>query len=261
MNIAVIVPSFRDDRILNAIRSIDALRRRSSNRWIIWIQDGGSSHHLLERILELLRPCDHLSSLTDRGIFDALNNALDFLPEEVDYVGWIGSDDVYDDLCDIRTLDSTLEDGPDILVAGTVYCRFGKVRRRFSYSRFWRLASQHGVQYPHFSTIVKRSFIGDERFDIRYSFSSDVDFFLRLNKKLPQVTVLPFVLTEMTEGGTSSKDLRRIIAANRQVFDIYKKHFGLLGAVLNTSLKATTKGSSRFSALLRTKQRPRILEC
>ena len=86
----IIVPSFKDPRILVTIASIRRFDDDDLTRIII--VDGGSDEELLGKIKALLNSDDILIAEPDKGIFDALNKGLRACTSE--FVGWLGSDDI-----------------------------------------------------------------------------------------------------------------------------------------------------------------------
>lgn len=237
--IGIIVPSFRDARIVHTIISIIMLD--PSNLTRIYIMDGGSPDELLNAIRGLLRPHDILVSERDAGIFDALNKGLDILAEP--YFGWLGSDDFYTGSVKFAEMVERFEkEQLDCVIFGTAFIDDFKVRRRTPAYRPSSFNYLIGRLVPHFSSFWRKETIGSRRFDLNFPSSSDQDFFLGLIlTKPPRSYCSPTVGTMMRLGGASTGGARRILRANLDTFKIYRHHRGMLLGLLGVGSKVASK--------------------
>ena len=230
MKLDIIIPSFRDARIIRTIASIRANTFYPQTRLLII--DGGSDEPLLAEIGQELRTSDILISEPDKGIFDALNKGLDHCTS--DFIYWLGSDDFINPDFDFQVALDQFEDDQVVGVVGkTYYFDEGGITRPLYYREYTLNSYKNGRHIPHFSSIWKRDFIGELRFDLQYWISSDYDFFFRLFERLKdrRVIALEDVLVYMQEGGNSSRDVKRQLEGVQQLREIHQKHTNFIGGI------------------------------
>jgi glycosyltransferase len=233
----ILVPSFRDPRILDTIAGCQRADTRGITRMVI--MDGGSAPDLVEAMGALLRPWDLLVSERDKGVFDALNKALD--ASAAPYVGWLGSDDLFHP--DFRfedALEAFGEGGVDGVVFGTLFTRGGRVVRAMRPRAMNAMRYRLGLHVPHFSSFWARDFIGTTRFPM--GLAADIEFFYDLVvTRRAQVRCLSKVSTLMADGGESNAGLARILKTNRLALGYYRRHQGALLSLLAVALKLASK--------------------
>lgn len=237
--IGIIVPSFRDARIVHTILSIVKLDPANLTR--IYILDGGSPQSLLSTISELLRPHDVLISEPDAGIFDALNKGLDMVSEP--YFGWLGSDDFYTAAVNFADIVNRFEAGQlDCVIFGTAFINNFRECRRTSARAPTRINYATGRLIPHFSSFWRTATVGSFRFDLAYPVAADMDFFIRLVRahRLRSCCV-DEVGTVMRLGGASTGGTKRILAANWDTFSIFSKYMGHPLAAIAVMAKLAVK--------------------
>ena len=229
--LSIIVPSFRDERILDTIASIRAFDDLGTVR--IVIIDGGSDGSLLDALRPLLTSDDILVSEPDKGIFDALNKGLDRV--ETPYMGWLGSDDLYTRSAKSSKVIAALE-SHDLYVMDLVLVRDGQIRRR---THSWPCSKglvRFGLLNPHYTTFGRSALLCKHRFRLDLT-GSDIDYFLRVFAEKPRVKHDPAVGMLMAEGGYSTGGYGKMVRSNGQLFDAYRTHSGRLGAAFALTLK------------------------
>ena len=233
--ISIIMPSFRDARILEAIASVRAFDDVGGVRIIVI--DGGSSPKMVDRIAAALDADDILVSEKDRGIFDALNKGLDQVTTP--YLGWLGSDDFMTG--DVMASDVvTALRNNDLFIASTVMFSEDRVLRK---THAWPAAhglARFGLHNPHYSTFGRTSLLGAERF-VHEDIAADIDYFLRIFARRPHIAHTDRVALLMAAGGFSNRSMDRVIKVNRRVFTIYRSHTGALAALAGIAIKAAYK--------------------
>lgn len=233
--ITIILPSFRDERIVDAISSIRAFDDLNTVR--IVIIDGASGESYLQKIRPLLRDGDVLTSEPDRGIFDALNKGLDLV--QTPYLGWLGSDDVYSSAAKSSNVLTALANH-DLYVMDLVHVRDGRIRRR---THSWPCSvglAQWGLHNPHYTTFGRSELLRKYRFRLDIH-GSDIDYFIRVFQDSPHVLRDPSIGMLMAEGGYSTAGYGRVAKANLQLFEAYRRARGPIGACCALMVKLSYK--------------------
>ena len=233
--LSVIIPSFRDPRLLQAIASVR--RFDDVDQAQIIVVDGGSDAALLDEVRKVLGPRDILISEPDEGIFDAMNKGLDAATG--DLIGWIGSDDIFSDNVKASEVIEALETA-DLFVGGTAMVDVNRVTRVFWLWQNPQRAAFFGFHNPHFSTFGHAGKLCSERFDI-HSPVSDIDYFLRIFAAKPKVHVDRRITTIMQIGGFSNGSIRKSFSLNAMAYRIYRNHVSAPQAVLATVFKVVPK--------------------
>lgn len=233
--ISIIMPSFRDARILDAIASVRAFDDIGAVR--IVVIDGGSPGDLVDRIADVLEDGDILVSERDRGIFDALNKGLS--RATTPFLGWLGSDDVMTGDVLASDVVRALSDA-DLFIASTMMFTEQRMLRK---THAWPAAhglARFGLHNPHYSTFGRAELLAAERF-VHDDIAADIDYFLRIFARRPRVTYTNRVALLMAAGGFSNNSLDRVVKVNRRVFAIYRDHGNLLAALAGVTIKAAYK--------------------
>jgi glycosyltransferase len=229
--LSIIIPSFRDPRILETIASVRVFDDLGTVRLVII--DGGSGDDLVEAIRERLNDDDILISEPDRGIFDALNKGLDRVTTPL--MGWIGSDDLYSVGAKSSKVVRALADH-DLYVMDLLVVRGSRVRRR---THSWPSAAglvKWGLHNPHYSTFGRSELLARYRFRLDL-LGSDICYFLEVFGNRPRVLHDPTVGVLMAEGGFSSAGYKKIARINRQLFQSYRRQGNAFTAAAALAMK------------------------
>lgn len=141
------------------------------------ILDGGSTDGTVELIRKYEQYITYWHSKPDRGIYDAMNNAVELSKGE--YILFLGADDA---MYDIDTIDKVIKfyNGFD-LISGGVFI----VDERTGYERYISSLNQEelekydGHMVPHQGLISKRKILKQFPFDTNYKVVADQKFFLQ----------------------------------------------------------------------------------
>jgi glycosyltransferase len=221
--IDIIVPSFKDLRIIRTIQSIRL--NKAADQLRIIIIDGGSDAAFIQQVSGYLRQQDILISERDKGIFDALNKGLDLA--NAAYLYWLGSDDFINPAYDFsEAIDKFEQDaGLDCICYKTVFFDKNGLTRSLHINKPDLASYRMGFHLPHFSTIWRRSSIGDIRFDLSYRISADYDFFFKVFESgTLKVESNPKILVFMQEGGNSTRGIKQQWKGFKDVSGIHLKH-------------------------------------
>lgn len=234
--LGIIIPSYNDPRILKAIESVRAFDDVGAVSIIL--MDGGSKPELVARMAAQLTPDDILVSEPDKGIFDALNKGLEACTTE--YIGWIGSDDMFSGHVPASEVIRTLETC-DLFVANTAHVQ-GDMVTRITHSRPSRhKLARFGLNNPHFSTFGRSALLKRERFplDLR---GADIEYFLRIFNYNPNVITTDKISTYMEAGGFSNSSYKAILKTNKELYGVYRRHIPAPLAALSLLIKLGYKG-------------------
>jgi glycosyltransferase involved in cell wall biosynthesis len=250
--ISIILPSFRDKRIIQAIASIRAFDDISTVR--ILVIDGGSDAELVESIKAALTPDDVLISEADKGIFDALNKGLNQVA--TDYVGWLGSDDLFTgDFLASEVVKQLAQN--DIFVSSLILFR-GERILRFTHARPSAFGlARFGLHNPHYATFGRAELFCKFRFEVE-NISADIEYFLKVFEQDPKVSFTSSVGVLQADGGFSTQSISHSVAVNLSVFAIYRKYMNVLFATASVFIKVFHKVLSLFYYKIRPTNWPEI---
>jgi len=233
--ISIILPSFRDNRILLAIKSIRMFDDVSAVRIIVI--DGGSDTTLVDEIRTALNNDDILVAEPDQGIFDALNKGLERV--NTPYVGWIGSDDLFTGEVLASEVIHTLRNH-DVFVASQ-YLVAGRRIRRLTQSFFaGHGLVRFGLHNPHYSTFGRAELFCKYKFALK-NISSDIGYFLNVFAEDIKIAYTNKIAMLQEEGGFSTQSKLRSIAINRSAYHHYREHNGPILSTICVFLKVGYK--------------------
>jgi glycosyltransferase len=243
--LAIVLPSYNDARIADAIASIRRFDDLDIVRLVII--DGGSRPEVVDLLRAAIRPGDILVSEPDKGIFDALNKGLDRVDTE--FMGWLGSDDLFTGQVKASDVVAALADH-DVFVSGLAMFRDDEVRRVFDARIVGFNLVRFGLHNPHYSTFGRSAAFTAHRFTLDHK-GSDIEYFLDVFAARPRIATTAQIGVAMREGGYSNQSSRRIADINRGLFPVYRRHVGAVGAVAALTIKLGWKVAGRFGTSFR----------
>jgi glycosyltransferase len=228
IDFSVVIPSFRDIRIIETIQSINQ-QSYPRERIEIVIVDGGSGRSFTDEVRRHLVAQDLLVSEPDHGIFDAINKGISRASGAVLFT--MGSDDKFACLDAVATFMECFKNpAVQYVCAGIAY-----TNQDWRPIRDWPanlptfMNFMLGRQVSHFGFACRpRVYRETGHFDLSHDFSADFDFFLRLSKRKLAGVKLARRLVLMKSGGISSKNLRNVRHGNAQMFRSGFSHYGML---------------------------------
>jgi len=246
LSLAIVIPSYKDPRIIRAIRSTRLFDDCGMVKLII--ADGGSSASLLADISAELGCRDVLVSEPDNGIFDGFNKGLE-LARGCDFIGWIGSDDFFSGQLKCSVVIENLREA-DLFIADVLHVADGFVRRRtpamVSALGLWRF----GLHNPHMGTFGRSDLLCSVRFKDTAP-ASDIDYFINVFKQAGKVRYSSTPVVYQTLGGFSNGSFRKMLRGNLDSYLIYREHFGVVRAIVAVIAKLTLKVLSGIPFYLR----------
>ena len=214
--------------ITRTLRSVSAQTYPNIQYLII---DGASKDNTLELVRELA-PEAEIYSERDKGIYDAMNKGLDRATG--DYVWYVNAGDALVSPTTVEDLvraTCTGDSLPDVLYGDTRLIDaeghdLGLRRLRPTHQLDWR-SFRSGMLVCHQAFVAKRSI--SPHYDLRYRFSADVDWCIRVLKEAKTTAFYPEPIALYLNEGTTTANHR---ASLIERFHVMRHHYGLVTTVL-----------------------------
>lgn len=214
--------------ITRTLRSVSAQTYPNIQYLII---DGASKDNTLELVRELA-PEAEIYSERDKGIYDAMNKGLDRATG--DYVWYVNAGDALASPTTVEDLVRATCAGdslPDVLYGDTRLIDaeghdLGLRRLRPPHQLDWR-SFRSGMLVCHQAFVAKRSI--SPHYDLRYRFSADVDWCIRVLKEAKTTAFYPEPIALYLNEGTTTANHR---ASLIERFHVMRHHYGLVTTVL-----------------------------
>ncbi len=167
---------------------LDSLHAQKYKNYEHIIIDGGSTDNTIEIIKKNENKIDYWISERDRGIYDAFNKGMDLA--KGDYLGFLNSDDIY---YSENTLNYVVDAFKNNLNIDFLY---GPVKKHWALLhgyKPWKIYFTWGFYTSHSTGFfIKNSsakIVG--KYNLKYKFSSDYDYFFRMivKKKLKGIGI------------------------------------------------------------------------
>lgn len=198
------------------------------------IMDGASKDETLQIVSEIV-PWAKVQSEPDKGIYDAMNKGLRLATG--DYVWFLNAGDALPEATTVEAMVGRMLHPdfagvlPDVVYGDTRLIDaedrdLGLRRLRPPRDLNWR-SFRHGMLVCHQSFIARRDLA--EPYDLRYRFSSDVDWCIRVMKRARVYCRIDSPLSLYLNEGTTTANHR---ASLIERFRIMCKHYGTIPTVL-----------------------------
>ncbi|MBP5302476.1 MAG: glycosyltransferase [Bacteroidales bacterium] len=199
------------------------------------IVDGASKDSTLEIISRYRDNIDILVSEPDKGLYDAMNKGLKLATG--DYVLFMNAGDRFHEdttLEQIAAQVQKLDKLPGVIYGNTALTNMaGEIygMRRLSPPEHldWK-SFRNGMLVCHQAFYARRDIA--EPYDLRYRFSADVDWCIRVMKKADTLHNTHLIVADYLEDGSGvTIDNRK--ASLKERFDIMRRHYGLPSTLLH----------------------------
>jgi glycosyltransferase involved in cell wall biosynthesis len=191
--------------------------------------DGNSKDKTIEIIKRNAHYIDFWLSEPDTGIYDAMNKGI--AQASGDYLIFMNAGDTFyeDTTLEKIFIENTQADiyyGEAQMIDAQTLRPVG-LRSEFTPHKLpekltWK-SMAYGMVVCHQAILVKRSLI--EPFNLRYRFSSDVDWVIRMLKKAQKIENTHQIVATYLLGGVSAQKRKKSLIERYQIL---QKHFGLL---------------------------------
>ena len=214
MKIDVVIPAFRDERVLETLDSIQRCDLDCIDIRVI-VQIGSSGEQYERKIREKF-PCVEIGSEKDYGIFSAINIGLKKC--KGDLILTLGSDDRISNQSCFQLVRTQFLAGYQCILTDMQYTdenwrplRFWPARQITLYNYIL------GYQHAHFSLFLSPFIYRDVGlFNAENKVNADYEFFLYLTRYLKsnkiQSKTISVTCIQMKQGGNSSSSFKKIIS-------------------------------------------------
>ena len=173
----------------------------------------------------------------DRGLYDAMNKGIQ--KATGDYLVFLNAGDVFPSPDTLELVASSVGDGeelPGVLYGNTNIVddegHFLRHRRLQPPERLTWRSFRQGMLVCHQAFYARTDIARAEPYDLRYRFSADVDWCIRIMKRAErehlQLLRLPEVVADYLDGGMTNKNHR---ASLFERFRIMRRHYGLFSTL------------------------------
>ena len=226
-------------------RTLDSIQRQTYCNIEHIIMDGGSR----DRTLQLVKAYQHRNAVgessheivvisePDKGLYDAMNKSIDRATG--DYLVFMNAGDTFPTADTLEYVEGCVGEGE--LLPGVLYGDTDIVDEMGHFLRHRRLAPPKkltwrsfiwGMLVCHQSFYARTDIARAEPYDLRYRFSADVDWCIRIMKRAErehlQLLRLPEVVADYLDGGMTNKNHR---ASLFERFRIMRRHYGLFSTL------------------------------
>ncbi len=213
-------------------RSLKSVAEQSYKNIEYLVIDGASKDRSLELVRQIT-PNAKVLSEPDKGIYDAMNKAIDLATG--DYLCFINAGDAFASPTTLQEIADKVNKEhkqiPDIIYGDTELIdednnSLGLRRLRPPKDLSWR-SFKNGMLVCHQSFYPKRELC--PKYDLTYRFSADVDWCIRIMKEAKSYCFIDKPVALFLDGGTTTKNHR---ASLIERFHIMRKHYGLFTTLI-----------------------------
>lgn len=196
------------------------------------IIDGASKDGTLDIIESYKDRVSKVVSEPDKGLYDAMNKGLALATG--DYVCFLNAGDTFHEDDTLEKMVHALHTAtslPDVLYGETAIVdkdgHFKRMRRLSAPEKLTWKSFKHGMLVCHQAFFAKR--VLAEPYDLKYRFSSDFDWCVRVMKRSKSLFNTHLTLIDYLEEGMTTKNHK---ASLKERFWIMSKHYGFFPTVL-----------------------------
>ena len=194
--------------------------------------DGGSTDNTLSIINQYRSMIQQVISEPDRGLYDAMNKGIKMATG--DYICFLNAGDAFHEDDTLQQMVHSLTENalPDVLYGETAIVdeegHFLRMRRLSAPEHLTWKSFQHGMLVCHQAFFARRDRV--EPYDLRYRFSADFDWCIRVMKKAHVLHNAHLVVIDYLDEGLTTANRR---ASLLERFRIMCRHYGVLSTVLH----------------------------
>lgn len=217
MKVSIITATFNSDKtIMDTLMSVKNQSYKNIEHIII---DGKSSDNTFQIIKSFDSKNIKVISEKDDGIYDAMNKGLNIASGDI--VGLLNSDDFFSSNLSIEyVINAFSRNDIDACYGDLAYVNKenNKIIRYWKSEDFFHGKFGKGWAPPHPTFYIKTRALGDNRFNLKYSISADIELMSRLMEvQKIKTSYIPKTLVRMRVGGASNGSFKSIILQNFEV--------------------------------------------
>jgi glycosyltransferase involved in cell wall biosynthesis len=208
--------------------AVDSVHRQTHSDVEHIVIDGASTDGTLQILQSRRERIAKLVSEPDEGLYFAMNKGI--AAATGDYLGFLNSDDVYQDERVLERIAAALGTGEwDACHGDLVYVHHADPAR---VTRYWKSKSyvpgmfEAGWHPAHPTLFVRTALLRElGGFDTHFRYHADFDLMVRLfiDRKIAS-TYIPEVLVRMRSGGHTNRSLRNVCRGNRESWIIARRY-------------------------------------
>lgn len=194
------------------------------------IVDGGSTDRTLSIVDHYRTMIQHVVSEPDKGLYDAMNKGIRLATG--DYICFLNAGDELheDDTLQQMVHSLTESELPDVLYGETAIVdeegHFLRMRRLSAPEHLTWKSFQNGMLVCHQAFFARRDLVGP--YDLRYRFSADFDWCIRVMKKSKVLHNTHLTLIDYLNEGMTTRNHK---ASLKERFHIMCKHYGYIPTI------------------------------
>lgn len=196
------------------------------------IVDGGSTDGTLDIVAQYRDRIATVVSEPDKGLYDAMNKGMRLATG--DYLCFLNAGDSFHEDDTLQSIAHSLTGSalPDVIYGQTELVdsegHFVRMRRLSAPEHLDWKSFKQGMLVCHQAFFAKRALA--EPYDLRYRFSADFDWCIRVMKRAHTLHNTHLTLIDYLEEGMTTRNRR---ASLRERFRIMVKHYGWVSTVLH----------------------------
>lgn len=196
------------------------------------IVDGGSTDGTLDIVAQYRDRIATVVSEPDKGLYDAMNKGMRLATG--DYLCFLNAGDSFHEDDTLQSIAHSLTGNalPDVIYGQTELVdsegHFVRMRRLSAPEHLNWKSFRQGMLVCHQAFFAKRALA--EPYDLRYRFSADFDWCIRVMKRAQTLHNTHLTLIDYLEEGMTTRNRR---ASLRERFRIMVKHYGWVSTVLH----------------------------
>ena len=198
------------------------------------IVDGGSTDNTLEIAGKYHDRISKVISEPDKGLYDAMNKGIQLATG--DYLCFLNAGDELHENETLQKMVHTLKgkELPDVIYGETAIVdeegHFLHMRRLSTPERLNWKSFKQGMLVCHQAFFARRELATNEWYDLRYRFSADFDWCIRIMKKAKCLHNTRLTIIDYLNEGMTTRNHK---ASLKERFRIMAKHYGWISTILH----------------------------
>lgn len=229
---SIITVTYNADKVLeDTLRSVISQTYRNVEYILV---DGGSTDHTLDIAHQYQEHINLIISEPDKGLYDAMNKGIRLATG--DYLCFLNAGDKLHENETLQKVAQTLKphEVPDVVYGETAIVdgkgHFLHMRRLSAPEQLDWKSFKQGMLVCHQAFFARRELAISHPYDLKYRFSADFDWCIRITKKAKCLHNTRLTLIDYLNEGMTTRNHR---ASLKERFRIMAKHYGWLSTVLH----------------------------